>query len=170
MSDAYKTIDGINESTAKISDILEEVKEDPELYNELKSIMSNLPDKIYAGIAHNLDGDEIGGCWQAIPEGEPEYTKTSTVTQETNEFIEFHQKALDYMEEINIKQKIELRENYAAFDQSKIYSKSEVEALLKEQREACAKNALHEIDWLEDPTAEGIRDAILNAKIAIEGR
>ena len=34
---------------------------------------NDMPDVIYAGIARSLDGEEVGGYWQANPEGEDKY-------------------------------------------------------------------------------------------------
>jgi len=39
---------------------------------------TDMPEVIYAGMARDLDGNEIGGYWQEEPQGEPKYILADT--------------------------------------------------------------------------------------------
>ena len=41
-------------------------------------IKTEMPEVIYAGMARDLDGNEIGGYWQEEPQGEPKYILADT--------------------------------------------------------------------------------------------
>ena len=49
---------------------------------------NDMPDVIYAGIARSLDGEEVGGYWQANPEGEDKYLSASHVRKEKLELLD----------------------------------------------------------------------------------
>jgi len=49
-----------------------------------------MPEVVYAGMARDLDGNEIGGYWQEEPQGEPKYilADTSIGKDEHNEKVQ----------------------------------------------------------------------------------